>query len=88
MRLKGVLFSTAFLTICLIAPIASTVGATPQGVSIRVYDRDHKDYHNWNDDENRRYEEYRRDHPKYSVKFTKNNRTHQSEYWKWRHEHE
>jgi hypothetical protein len=87
MRLKSV-FSAVFLTAGLIAPIAITATAAPQGVSIRVYDRDHKDYHNWNDDENRRYEEYRRDHSKFSLTFTKNSHERQREYWKWRHEHE
>jgi hypothetical protein len=88
MRRKGLLLSAVLLIPGLICPLAMTANAASQGVSIRFYDRDHKDYHNWDDNENRRYEEFRRDHPKYSVKFSKTSRAQQREYWKWRHEHE
>ena len=86
MRRKSLVLGSAFLAAAFVAPTAMQANPVPQ-VSVQVYDRDHKDYHKWDDRETRSYEEYRRDHPKYAVEFSKNNRKQQSEYWKWRHEH-
>ncbi len=59
-----------------------------QGVNVRIYDRDHKDYHNWNDNENRAYNRYLTDqHQERKRDFQKENRDRQRNYWKWRHEH-
>ena len=80
--LPALLLSTA-----LVAPLATHTNAKPQGVSVRIYDREHKDYHDWDDREARYYERYRHDHPEFSVEFRKNSRSRQAEYWKWRHEH-
>ena len=83
---KSLLISSLFLTTALLAPAAIRANAAPQ-VSVRVYDRDHKDYHNWDDREGRSYETFRTDHPKYNVTFGKTNRSQQKTYWNWRHEH-
>ena len=54
----------------------------------RYYDRYKKDYHEWNEQEERAYrhwiqEERKREyHP-----WVKAPRSEQSEYWRWRHEH-
>jgi type III secretory pathway component EscR len=54
----------------------------------RYYDRERKDYHEWNEREERAYrhwlqEERRREyHP-----WEKARREEQREYWRWRHEH-
>jgi hypothetical protein len=54
----------------------------------RYYDRDHKDYHVWNDREDGNYRRwsderhYRTYRPFYKLK-----RKEQSEYWEWRHAH-
>jgi hypothetical protein len=84
---KSLLISSLFLTAALVAPAAITANAAPQSVSIRVYDRDHKDYHNWDDRESRSYETFRGDHPKYNATFSKTHRSEQRTYWHWRHEH-
>jgi hypothetical protein len=55
----------------------------------RVYDRDHKDYHNWNGDEDRNYRQW------YSTRYNgreyrdynRINHKDQSAYWGWRHQH-
>jgi len=53
----------------------------------RVYDRDHDDYHNWDDHENGFYlrweNETRRDHRDYKRR----DRDDQNQYWNWRHSH-
>jgi hypothetical protein len=54
----------------------------------RVFDRNHRDYHVWNNDEDRVYREYlTQQHRKYRV-FTRLNRKQQQEYWNWRHDHD
>jgi len=84
---KGSLIAAFILGTALVAPLATSTIAKPQTVSVRIYDRDHKDYHDWDDREVHAYELYRHDHPEFKVEFRKNNRERQSEYWKWRHEH-
>ena len=79
--------SSFFLTLALLAPAAIRANAAPQQISVRVYDRDHHDYHNWDDREDHSYGLFRADHPKYNVTFSKTSRRQQSDYWKWRHEH-
>jgi hypothetical protein len=84
---KSLLISSFFLTAAIVAPAAVRANAAPQSVSIRVYDRDHKDYHSWDDREGQSYERFRAEHPKYNVTFSKTKRSEQKTYWNWRHEH-
>jgi hypothetical protein len=55
----------------------------------RYYDRDHRDYHNWNGNENRAYRhwllEERRE--RQYREYNRLNAERQREYWRWRHEH-
>jgi hypothetical protein len=53
----------------------------------RVYDKDHKDYHNWDDNENRAWGQFRTENHKSSQEFSKANKKEQSQYWNWRHAH-
>ena len=52
----------------------------------RYYDRDHKDYHNWDDREASAYRNWQPERNE-NREFSKLNRKEQSEYWRWRHEH-
>jgi hypothetical protein len=54
----------------------------------RYYDRDHKDYHVWNNDEDRAYRHWVTEerHQPYRE-WKRANRRQQQEYWRWRHEH-
>jgi hypothetical protein len=85
MNCKRLFLSSVFLTAALIAPMAIGANATPPQVSIRFYDRDHHDYHNWDDREGRYYNDYRVEHPRYAVNFSKTSRSQQRQYWRWRH---
>ena len=87
MQSKRLFLSSVFLSAALIAPMAVKANAVPQGISVRVYDRDHKDYHNWDDREDHSYQQFRGDHPKYNVTFGKAKHNQQREYWTWRHAH-
>ena len=85
MKRTKLFLSSLLLSAALVAPMAIIANAAPQGVTLRFYDRDHHDYHNWDDREARYYSDYRREHPRYAVSFSKNRRNQQREYWKWRH---
>ncbi len=49
-----------FLTAALAGPVAIMAVPVPQEAhdQNRVYDKDHKDYHEWNDNENRAWQHY------------------------------
>jgi hypothetical protein len=78
------------LTAVLLAPVAVMAAPAAQDQDHdrdRVYDRDHKDYHQWDGHEKDAWgrflaEKHRKDH-----EFAKANRKEQSEYWNWRHAH-
>jgi hypothetical protein len=53
----------------------------------RVYDRDRKDYHNWNDNENRAWGQFLTENHRESHEYAKSNKKEQSKYWNWRHSH-
>jgi len=87
------------LTAALAAPAAMNAAARPQDNGRqeenhrddkdhkRVYDRDHKDYHNWNDNEDRSYRVYLGEtHGGYRP-FAELRAKEQRGYWNWRHSH-
>jgi hypothetical protein len=77
------LIGTLLLGASLMAPVA--VFAADH----RYYDRDHRDWHEWNENENRAYRhwlmEERREHQYREYRRLSAER--QREYWRWRHEH-
>ena len=81
------LYSVALLAGAAMAtPLVS--GATPRPQDERgVYDRDHKDYHKWDDNENRAWRRWLSENHRKDHEFAKASRKEQGEYWKWRHEH-
>ena len=91
------LFSCVLLSAALAAPSAVRAAAQPQDNGRqdegrrddkdrkRVYDRDHKDYHNWDDNEDRAYTQFRGSHKTYNVTFSKTTPKQQTTYWNWRH---
>jgi len=54
----------------------------------RYYDRSSKDYHEWNEQEERAYRHWLQEerHLKYQP-WAKARRNQQMEYWTWRHQH-
>ena len=81
--------ASLFLIAALAAPISIMASPKPQtvGVQFRVYDRDHNDYHNWDDHEDRAYRGYLTEqHQTYRV-YAKQNHKRQNQYWNWRHSH-
>jgi hypothetical protein len=71
------------------APTAIMASPRPQdgSVQVRIYDRDHRDYHDWNDREDRAYRRYLvEQHRSYRVYHRQHYRV-QRHYWNWRHSH-
>ncbi len=53
----------------------------------RVYDSAHKDYHNWDANEDQAWNHYESEHHEKSRDFARASKREQKEYWNWRHTH-
>lgn len=71
------------------APKAATAQevVVTQGGHTRYYDRNHHDYHEWNDREDRSYRIYLGEHHRDYREFRLTTRRQQDNYWTWRHNH-
>lgn len=89
MRFINRFIGSAILAAAFVAPTVTMAAALPQdaGVQIRVYDRDHRDYHNWDDREDRSYRQYLNEQHRSYREYAHQNRSRQRAYWHWRHEH-
>jgi hypothetical protein len=81
--------SFIFLTAALSAPVAmvSRAAQDEHHDEKRVYDRTHKDYHNWDANEDRYYHQYFTENHREYRDYSKLGRKDQDAYWNWRHEH-
>ena len=68
-----------------VAPVA--VMADDHHGERRYYDRDHRDYHYWNDGEDRQYRTYLVEQHRAYVPFVRVNVRRRQEYFRYRHEH-
>ncbi len=73
------------LAASLIAPVAAM--ADDHRGEHRYYDRDHHDYHYWNDDEDRQYRAYLVEQHRVYVPFVRIDVRRRQEYFRYRHEH-
>lgn len=89
MDIKHRYVSSLFLAAALVAPFAIKAAPKPQdaGVQVKVYDRHHKDYHNWDDRETHAWGLYLSNSHRKPVEFSKASKRQQSSYWNWRHSH-
>jgi hypothetical protein len=87
--------STLFLAGALATPVAMMAAASPQedrnhdnrqgdDNNKRYYDKQHKDYHTWDSNEDHAYQRYQTEHHQ-SRAFVQLNTRQQSVYWNWRH---
>jgi Ni/Co efflux regulator RcnB len=53
----------------------------------RYYDKNGKDWHDWNDNETRAYQKYLQEHRKKEHDFAKAKSRERDDYYKWRHDH-
>jgi hypothetical protein len=89
MHLAHRIMSSLLLTAALAAPVAIMAAPVPQrvGVQLRVYDRHHKDYHNWDDREESSYRRYLAGRRQTYRVYARQRRATQDRYWDWRHAH-
>jgi hypothetical protein len=83
-------FGSMLVVAALGMPIARKAMSGPQedhDRKNRVYDREHKDYHNWDENENRAWIRFNTENHREAHEFAKANRKEQAEYWDWRHAH-
>lgn len=85
MRHPSRMFSSLLLAAALISPVAITGCAAH--ASYRVYDRDHDDYHRWDNHETRFYIQWEGENHKEHHDFDRRDKDEQKEYWNWRHHH-
>ena len=78
-----------FLAAAIVAPVVMVAEANAQegSIQIRVYDRHHRDYHNWDDREDRAYRGYLDSQHRQYREYNRQNSRSQNNYWKWRHNH-
>ena len=81
--------ASLFLTAALAAPVSMMAAPVPQdaGVQVRVYDRDHKDYHNWDDHERQQWGVFLTNNHRHDHEYAHSSRKEQRQYWNWRHSH-
>uniref|UniRef100_Q028B7 Uncharacterized protein n=1 Tax=Solibacter usitatus (strain Ellin6076) TaxID=234267 RepID=Q028B7_SOLUE len=76
--------TTLLLGAAMCAPVVMQAEEHPK----RYYDRDRRDYHEWNERENRAYRHWL-EAERHSVyhPWAKARRDEQRAYWRWRHDH-
>jgi hypothetical protein len=79
--------SWLFLTVAMATSSPICAARPAQDVQVRVYDADHKDYHTWDDREDRAYRHYLEERHEQYRKYEKLKEKEQRDYWKWRHSH-
>jgi hypothetical protein len=89
MRIKHPFLSSLAIAAALAAPagISTSTSLQAQTIGVKIYDRDHKDYHVWDDREDRAYRAYCVEVHREYRPYTKLKRADQSAYWTWRHAH-
>ena len=53
----------------------------------RYYDREHRDYHEWNEREARAYHRYWQERHEREIAWERAKERQRRDYWRWRHEH-
>jgi hypothetical protein len=83
MKIAHRFLGSLLLTGALVAPVAVVAIPAPQD----VYDREHKDHHNWDDHENEAWRRFLAENHRKEHEFAKAKKHEQEEYWNWRHNH-
>jgi hypothetical protein len=81
--------SSLFLAAALVTPVAIMAAPEPQnaGEQVRVYDKAHKDYHVYDDNEKQVYTQFRVTHKTYNEDLPKATPKQQAVYFNYRHAH-
>jgi hypothetical protein len=78
-----------FLAAALVVPMSIMAAPVPPqvGVQIKLYDKAHNDYHDYDDNEKQVYTQFRVTHKTYNEDLTKETPKHQAVYFNYRHAH-
>ena len=81
--------ASLFLAAAFAAPMSLMAVPRPVDatVQVRVFDRTHKDYHNWDDRENHAWAVYLTNNHRPQHEYARSSRREQDQYWNWRHSH-
>jgi hypothetical protein len=87
MRITNSYISSLLLAAAILAPAAVIASPIPNddGVQVRVYDTHHKDYHNWDGQENHAWGLYLTNNHRKAHEYKEANKREQQHYWNWRH---
>ena len=75
------------LSLIVAATMAATVMGSGCAARVRLYDADHRDYHQWDDHEDRAYHRYMTERHQDYRPISQLNSNDQRDYWTWRHSH-
>ena len=81
---RFLILSALVLSTTLVGPVVARAGAPTEK---RYYDKSGKDYHTWNNNEDRAYRSYLTEQHQDYREFNKVNRNQQQQYFSWRHQH-
>ena len=84
---RFLILSAFALSAALIAPVVARADDRNHQEK-RYYDRDAKDYHTWNNNEDRAYRQYLGEQHRDYRDFNRTKRTQQQQYFSWRHNHD
>jgi Ni/Co efflux regulator RcnB len=82
--IRSLFLAAAMAVPALVVPMAQ---AQQDSVQVRVYDKDHRDYHNWDDHEDRAYRRYLAEERRSYREYHRQHHKVQRHYWNWRHSH-
>ena len=83
----GFVFLTAALAVPAVTTAAAAQERSGEGEHTRYYDRNHRDYHEWNDREDRSFRVYLGERHREYHEFRLESPRRQRAYWGWRHSH-
>ena len=81
---RFLILSALVLSTTLIGPVIAQSRAPQEK---RYYDKNGKDYHTWNSNEDNAYRSYLTEQHRNYQEFNKVNRSQQQQYFAWRHQH-
>jgi len=91
MRRANRYIASLFLTAALVAPVSIMAASGLQDREtkdqVRVYDKDHNDFHDWNDNEKKAWERYHTEKHIAHHEFSNADEKERADYWNWRHAH-
>lgn len=87
------IISSVLLGVAMMSPIALRAqdGDHHHGEAAhqqRYYDKQGKDWHNWDDNQNKMYQRYVEENHRQNRDFAKLSKKQQNDYFRWQHQHE